>query len=121
MPRKRSTAAVARRERKGIAQRQGLELAEVSTAAREGTVDRFLIEQARVTGPEARLEALRTVISLASTRLPGDEEKYWEAEGEQRMQISMIDISRAYFNAHVEADEPVFVQLPPEHEGHSRG
>ena len=30
------------------------------------------------------------------------------------MQLSFVDISRAYFNAHVDPDDPIFVQLPPE-------
>ena len=30
------------------------------------------------------------------------------------MQLSFVDISRAYFNACVDPDEPTFVELPPE-------
>ena len=37
------------------------------------------------------------------------------------MQISAVDISRAYFNASTEGCPPTFVQLPPEHDDHHRG
>ena len=37
---------------------------------------------------------------------------------ETRTQISLFDISRAYFNAKVEEDSPTFVQLPPEDDDH---
>ena len=36
------------------------------------------------------------------------------------MQISMIDVKRAYFNAVVSQDTPVFVELPPEDPEHGR-
>ena len=38
--------------------------------------------------------------------------------GEQRLQVSMVDVKRAYFNAKVPDDTPIFVELPnedPEH------
>ena len=38
------------------------------------------------------------------------------------MQISAIDISRAYFNASMdEGVAPAYVMLPPEHPDHTRG
>ena len=65
--------------------------------------------------PTPPLEALRTVLSLATTKLPGDEFKRWEPEHPERMQISLVDISRAYFNARVDEATPTYVQLPVEH------
>ena len=34
--------------------------------------------------------------------------------GEDRLQISLVDISRAYFNAGTDPDKPVYVELPRE-------
>ena len=68
-----------------------------------------------VFAPTPPLEALRTVLSLACTRLPGDCEKMWEHEGDDRIQLSLVDISRAYFNAKTDPAKPVCVQLPEEH------
>ena len=65
--------------------------------------------------PTPPLEALRTILSLAATRLPGDPRHCRDHKSEERTQISLIDISRAYFNAKVSEDEPTFVALPPEH------
>ena len=38
----------------------------------------------------------------------------WDPESPERQQILMIDISRAYFNARTNEDDPVFVDFPPE-------
>ena len=65
--------------------------------------------------PTPPLETLRTVLSLAMTKLPGQAEKCYDPASEQRMQISLIDISRAYFNARVDPLNPTYVDLPPEH------
>ena len=67
-----------------------------------------------VFAPTPPLEALRTVISFAVTQYEGEKKKTWAPESEDRMQLSFIDISRAYFNAHVDPSEPTFVELPPE-------
>ena len=61
------------------------------------------------------------MLSLAATKLKDDDEKFWDPKSGERVQVSMVDISRAYFNAKTDPNDPVFVQLPPEHEGHSRG
>ncbi len=64
--------------------------------------------------PAPPLEALRTVISLAMTRV-GSHQPHWDPESETRTQISLVDVKRAYFNAKVDPREPTtFVQLPPE-------
>ena len=34
--------------------------------------------------------------------------------GDSRIQVSFVDISRAYFNARTDPEHPVYVDLPPE-------
>ncbi len=64
--------------------------------------------------PAPPLEALRTVISLAMTEV-GKHKPDWNPRSPTRTQISMVDVTRAYFNAKIDADEPAtFVQLPAE-------
>ena len=64
--------------------------------------------------PAPPLEALRTVLSLAMTRC-GDHQPVWDPASPRRMQISFVDIKRAYFNAKVDRDAaPCFVELPNE-------
>ena len=38
-----------------------------------------------------------------------------------RTQISVVDISRAYFCAEADPDNPTYVALPPEHGEHGKG
>ena len=72
--------------------------------------------------PTPPLEALRTILSLVATKEYWSE-RCWHAdpESEDRIQISMIDISRAYFNARVTDSDPVYVQLPPEDPDYNKG
>ena len=64
--------------------------------------------------PAPPLEALRTVISLTMTRC-GPHQPVWDPKSSRRVQLSFIDISRAYFNAKVDREAaPCFVELPPE-------
>ncbi len=64
--------------------------------------------------PAPPLEALRTVVSLAMTEIGGHGPD-WDPESPTRTQISMVDVTRAYFNAKIDAAEPdTFVQLPQE-------
>ena len=70
--------------------------------------------QDSVFAPPPPLAALGTVLSLAVSQIDGEKQKSWEAESEQRMQLSFIDISRAYFNAKTDPDDPTYVQLPSE-------
>ena len=65
--------------------------------------------------PTPPLEALRTVLSLAATAV-GDWEPCYNPASGQRTQISLIDISRAYFNAKIDEDVETYVQLPEEDE-----
>ena len=64
--------------------------------------------------PTPPLEGLRTVLSLTTTTIPGIHQPCYEPNSEKRVQISTVDVKRAYFNAKVDADEPTYVDLPPE-------
>ncbi len=64
--------------------------------------------------PAPPLEALRTVISMAMTKI-GDHRPDWSPLSATRTQISFIDVRRAYFNAKIDdKDPPTFVDLPSE-------
>ena len=64
--------------------------------------------------PAPPLEALRTVLSLAMTRI-GKHVPDWDPSSPNRTQVSFVDVRRAYFNAKVDQDdEPVYVSLPQE-------
>ena len=68
--------------------------------------------------PAPPLEALRTVLSMAMTRI-GAHQPIWDESSHERQQISFIDVKRAYFNAKLDpASKPVFVDLPPEDPDH---
>ena len=63
--------------------------------------------------PSPPLESLRSVLSLVATpKLWMTDEPKWC--GGDRLQISLVDISRAYFNARTDPDKPVYVDLPRE-------
>ena len=63
--------------------------------------------------PTPPLESLRAVLSLAASEIGGWKPNR-DPKSANRTQISLVDISRAYFNAKVDDDSPTFVQLPPE-------
>ena len=63
--------------------------------------------------PTPPLEALRTILSLATTTTAG-RRPCLDPQSERRTQILLLDISRAYFNARKEEDDPTFVELPRE-------
>ena len=65
--------------------------------------------------PSPPLEALRSVLSDAATDTEGEKPKRRDGKSSNRMQISLIDISRAYFNATCNPEKPTFVALPTEH------
>ena len=71
--------------------------------------------------PTPPLETLRSIISMAATDFPGRPACCRDPESEERMQVSAVDISRAYFNASTDGGTPTYVQLPPEHPDHLRG
>ena len=63
--------------------------------------------------PTPPLEALRTVLSLAATKV-GEWQPCYSPKSDRRTQVSLIDISRAYFNAKIDPGVETYVQLPPE-------
>ena len=71
--------------------------------------------------PTPPLEALRTVLSLAVTQLPWQAPRCRDPNSEDRVQVYLVDISRAYFNAKVDQRFPTFVALPPEHPQYGKG
>ena len=64
--------------------------------------------------PTPPLEALRTILSYAATDLEGQAPKCRDPNSPNRIQISLIDISRAYFNAKCDPAKPTYVALPTE-------
>ena len=68
--------------------------------------------------PTPPLEALRTVLSYAATDLEGEKPKCRDGRSPNRIQISLIDISRAYFNAKTDPDNPTYVAFPSEDPRH---
>ncbi len=64
--------------------------------------------------PTPPLESLRTIISLAATDVKGARPHVRDSRSEHRTQVSFIDISRAYFCAATDPDDPTYVELLPE-------
>ena len=64
--------------------------------------------------PTPPLESLRMVLSYAVTDLAGQPPKSWAPGSAKRMQISLVDVSRAYFNAPTDDSNPTYVDLPVE-------
>ena len=54
---------------------------------------------------------------MAATDLPGRPVHVRDPLSDRRIQVSAIDISRAYFNASTDDSDPTFVSLPSEHPG----
>ena len=77
--------------------------------------------EASIFAPTPPLEALRTILSMAATNLPGITKPCRDKTSEKRTQISVIDISRAYFNAVMDGTNPTYVELPEEDEDHGKG
>ncbi len=67
--------------------------------------------------PTPPLEALRTVVSHAASTM-GDWQPCCDPGSKRRMQMSFVDISRAYFNAALDKCAHTYVQLPPEDPDH---
>ena len=69
--------------------------------------------------PAPPLEALRTVLSMAMTKV-GAHVPDWSPSSAVRTQLSFVDVKRAYFNAKLDPkDPPVFVDLPAEDKDHA--
>ena len=68
--------------------------------------------------PTPPLESLRTILSLAATNFQGASKKDRGPTSPNRIQVSFIDISRAYFCAATDPNDPTYVELPPEDPDH---
>ena len=77
--------------------------------------------EASIFAPTPPLEALKTIMSLAATEIKGVVSHDRRPQSERRTQISIVDISRAYFNAKVDPEHPAFVELPNEDPDKSKG
>ncbi len=64
--------------------------------------------------PTPPLESFRSILSLAATDLKGEVRHDRSPSSEERTQISIIDITRAYFNAVTDDANPTYVDLPAE-------
>lgn len=64
------------------------------------------------------LESLRTILSLAATDFHGIHRKNRDPDSPNRIQVSFIDISRAYFCAKTDPENASYVELPPEDPDH---
>ena len=64
--------------------------------------------------PTPPLESLRTIISLAATNVRGAKQHVRDPKSEHRTQVSFMDISRAYFCAATDPNDPTYVELPQE-------
>ncbi len=65
----------------------------------------------------APYESIRLLLSIAAAK---EETTHRGKVGSQRLQISLVDVKRAYFNATVDPSTPVFVELPPEDPMHGQ-
>jgi hypothetical protein len=68
--------------------------------------------------PTPPLESLRTVISLAASDVKGMPRHVRAPNSVHRTQVSFIDISRAYFCAATDPNDPTYVELPAEDPEH---
>ena len=67
--------------------------------------------------PTPPLESLRTILSFASSTI-GRWKPCYSPSSSRRMQISCVDVARAYFNAKTDPTDQLYVRLPPEHPDH---
>ena len=56
------------------------------------------------------------MLSMATAKFEGGKgpQPNWDPTSENRTQLLMVDISRAYFNAKTTEDDPTYVALPRE-------
>jgi len=64
---------------------------------------------------------LRLIWGLAASNLEGEPENIRDPKSEMRTQISFVDISREYFCATCDPDDPTYVMLPNEDPASDRG
>ena len=71
-------------------------------------------------GPAPPLEALRSILSLATIDFDfgGRPVHIRDGDPERRTQVSTVDISRAYFNASTDGSKHTYVALPTEDHDH---
>ena len=78
--------------------------------------------ESSIFAPTPPLEALRIVLSMAATDMQGLVKHIRDGNSDQRTQVAVIDISRAYFNAQKDSDvNPTYVDLPNEDPGKAKG
>ena len=70
--------------------------------------------QDSIFAPTPPLESLRMILKMATTDFGNGWKVCRDPDSEQRTQVLMVDISRAYFNAKTNDNDPIYVQLPPE-------
>ena len=75
---------------------------EIRTAGQDG-----------IFAPTPPLETLRMVLIVATTQFEGGKglQPCWDPDSENRTKLLMIDISRAYFNAKTDEEDPTYVEL----------
>ena len=72
-------------------------------------------EEEAIFSPTSPLEALRSILNLVATS------SLWSPSNGRDVEISVIDISRASFNARTKEDDPVYVELLPEDPDYGSG
>ena len=77
----------------------------------------FRDDQDVIFAATAPYESIRLLLSAAAAK---EETTHKGKIGGERLQIALIDVKRAYFNAHVAEDMPICVELPPEDPEHGR-
>ena len=77
--------------------------------------------QTAVFAPTPPLEPVRTVLSLAATDLVGRTRRCRLLNSEDATQVSFVDISRAYFKAKTDPDDPTYRALPAEDPDSGKG
>ena len=70
--------------------------------------------QDAIFAPTPPLISLRTILTMASTELPGRPAHVRDPASVKRTQILLVDISRAYSNARTSEEDPVYVDFPIE-------
>ena len=72
----------------------------------------------RIFAPNSPLESLRTILSMTATDFFGVARKNTDPTCPDRIQVSFIDIRRAYFCAATDLANPMYFELPmadPDH------
>ena len=70
--------------------------------------------QDSIFAPTSPLESLRMIFTMATISFGEEWNPVRDPHSEEMAPVFPIDISRAYFNARTSADDPIYVQFPPE-------